>query len=43
MYPYQEILPLTLDTYSHAALGLQEASANGFDELILADHNRVAN
>jgi integrase len=29
-------IQITLDTYSHVALGLQEAAAKRFDELVLS-------
>jgi integrase len=36
-------IQVTLDTYSHITPGLQEAAANGFDELVLLNRNRAAN
>ena len=31
----------TLDTYSHVAPGLQEAAANGFDELVSYEEEAI--
>jgi integrase len=36
-------IQVTLDTYSHVAPGLQEAAANGFDNLVLPIRKKVAN
>ena len=33
---------ITLDTYSHVAPGLQEAAANGFDDLLRSRANEPA-
>jgi integrase len=33
-------ISITLDTYSHIVPGLQEAAANGFDELLLYKAHR---
>ncbi len=35
-------IQVTLDTYSHIAPGLQEAAANGFDELVTPRREKEA-
>jgi integrase len=32
-------IQVTLDTYSHVALGLQESAANAFDDMLLSNRN----
>jgi hypothetical protein len=34
-------MAVTLDTYSHVALGLQEAAAQKFDGIIKLSHNNA--
>ena len=36
-------IQVTLDTYSHVVPGLQEAAANGFDEILKSSHLNIAN
>ena len=35
-------IQITLDTYSHVAPGLQEAAANGFDDMVLSKQQDTA-
>jgi len=35
-------IQITLDTYSHVTLGLQEAAANKFDDIILPNRENEA-
>jgi integrase len=34
-------IQITLDTYSHVAPGLQQAAANGFDDLVIGNHKQL--